>query len=255
MSHSRSALIAGCLACLAAISCSPAPRPTDAEATAGIDSLNARVVDAYRKHDAQAYGALYTDSAIFEWPAFTTVRGPAALASMARDNWGSLRDMDLVLTVSSRRLAGDHATEFGSFQQSWSDSAGARMTEFGRYVTVLARQKDGSWLMDRFFGFEDSTRASRRNNSTETSTTEAGGGSIRRGQQQLNCNRGRSGRQSHGSLRVRAMLRAPGFNSLDRTGEIVSPGVPEKHPRDAGARSGERYATRSDPCDCLSDPP
>jgi hypothetical protein len=78
---------------------------------------------------------------------------------MARDNWSALRNMDLVLTVKSRRLAADHATEFGAFQQSWSDSAGTRMTEYGRYVTVLARQKDGSWLMDRFFGFEDSTRA------------------------------------------------------------------------------------------------
>jgi hypothetical protein len=86
------------------------------------------------------------------------VRGPAALAAMARDNWLSLRDMDLELSVSSRRLAPDHATEFGAFQQSWSDSSGVRMTEYGRYVTLLLRQADGSWRMDRFFGFEDSTR-------------------------------------------------------------------------------------------------
>jgi len=32
------------------------------------------------------------------------------------------------------------------------------MTEFGRYVAFLLRQQDGSWRMDRFFGFEDSTR-------------------------------------------------------------------------------------------------
>jgi ketosteroid isomerase-like protein len=67
--------------------------------------------------------------------------------------------MDLKLTVTSRRLASDHATEFGAFQQSWRDTGGVRMTEFGRYVTVLARQGDGTWLIDRFFGFEDSTRS------------------------------------------------------------------------------------------------
>jgi len=121
--------------------------------------LNARVVQAYQRHDPQAYAALYTDTAVFEWPAFNTVRGPAELAAMARSNWASLNDMDLRLIVSSRRVAPDHVTEFGAFEQSWRDSKGGRMTEFGRYVTFLVRKNDGTWLIDRFFGFEDSTRA------------------------------------------------------------------------------------------------
>jgi ketosteroid isomerase-like protein len=129
------------------------------EANAGIDSLNARLVDAYRTRDPQAYAALYTDTAVFEWPAFNNVRGPAELAAMARSNWASLRDMDLRLTVSNRRVASDHATEFGAFEQSYRDTSGTRSTEFGRYVALLVRQPDGSWRMDRFFGFADSTRA------------------------------------------------------------------------------------------------
>jgi len=143
---------------IAGLACSAPPRPSAGEATAGIDSLNARLVQAYRTHDPRAYAALYTDTAAFEWPAFNTVRGPAELAAMARSNWASLHDMDLRLIVSTRRVAPDHATEFGAFEQSWSDSSGGRMTEFGRYVTLLARKTDGSWLIDRFFGFEDSTR-------------------------------------------------------------------------------------------------
>jgi uncharacterized protein (TIGR02246 family) len=146
------------IACLACALPAPSVRDAGAGAGAGIDSLNAAVMQAYRKHDPQAYGALYTDTAVFEWPAFNTVRGRAALSAMARDNWVSLRDMDLQLSVSSRRLAPDHATEFGAFQQSWRDSSGVRMTEYGRYVTFLLRQADGRWRMDRFFGFEDSTR-------------------------------------------------------------------------------------------------
>ena len=108
--------------------------------------------------DPQAYAALYTDTAVFEWPAFNSVRGPTALAAMARENWASLRDMDLRLTVATRRVTQDHATEFGAFEQSWRAANGARMTEFGRYVVFLLRQADGRWLMDRFSGFEDSTR-------------------------------------------------------------------------------------------------
>jgi ketosteroid isomerase-like protein len=149
----------------AALACSPAPQPPAGDAAgdavadiAGIDSLNARLVRAYRDRDPQAYGALYTDSAVFEWPAFNTVRGPAGMAAMVRGNWAALNDMDLRLTVSSRRVASGQATEFGAFEQSWRDSSGARMAEFGRYVTQMVRGSDGVWRMDRFFGFADSTR-------------------------------------------------------------------------------------------------
>jgi ketosteroid isomerase-like protein len=138
--------------------CSQAPRQSASEDSAGIDSLNARLVQAYRDRDPRTYAALYTDSAVFEWPAFNTVRGRAGLEAMARSNWASLNDMDLQLTVTSRWVASDHATEFGAFQQSWRDPKGVRMTEFGRYVVVLARQGDASWRIDRFFGFADSTR-------------------------------------------------------------------------------------------------
>ena len=159
-----SALCALALACspsassTASSTATPPAAPSTADANAGIDALNTRIVDAYRKHDPQAYAALYTDSAVFEWPAFDTVRGPTALAAMAKGNWATLQDMDLRLTVADRRIATDHATEIGAFEQSWRDSSGARMAEFGRYVAVLARQADGSWRMDRFFGFSDSTR-------------------------------------------------------------------------------------------------
>jgi ketosteroid isomerase-like protein len=154
-------LLAIASVCAAAPGCAPAEPTSGASAgaaNAGIDTLNAKLVDAYRRRDPSAYAALYTDTAVFEWPAFNTVRGPAALAAMARDNWAAERDVELRLRVAARRLAADHATEFGAFEQSWSDSAGVRRTEFGRYVSFLVRQQDGGWRMDRFLGFEDSTR-------------------------------------------------------------------------------------------------
>ena len=140
------------------LGCSPPAQAPDATATAGIDSLNAHLIRAYRTQDPRAYAALYTDSAVFEWPAFNTVKGAAGMAEMARGNWAGLRDMDLRLLVANRRVSSDHATEFGAFEQSWRDSSNVRMTEYGRYVTFLLRQKDGTWRMDRFLGFEDSTR-------------------------------------------------------------------------------------------------
>jgi len=146
------AMVAGCAAS------APGTSVDATAANAAIDSVNARLSDAYRLRDPRAYAALYTDSAMFEWPAIAPVRGPAALSAMARDIWAAERDVELRLRVASRRLAADHATEFGAFEQSWTDSAGVRRTEFGRYVTLLVRGTDGGWRLDRFLGFEDSTR-------------------------------------------------------------------------------------------------
>jgi ketosteroid isomerase-like protein len=141
------------------VACSQAPpQPSASEAGAGLDSLNVRLEQAYRSKDPRAYAALYTDSAVFEWPASNTVRGPAGLEAMARELWPPLNDLDLKLTVASRKVAADHATEFGAFRESWRDPKGVRMAEFGRYVVYFVRQGDGSWRIDRFFGFEDSTR-------------------------------------------------------------------------------------------------
>ena len=146
------------VALLSLAACAPerAPVQNAVAANAGIDSLNARISKAYRDHDPVAYGRLFTDSAVFEWPAFATVRGRAGLEAMARANWASLSGMDLKLDVAHRRVAPDHVTEFGAFQQAYADSAGARSVEYGRYVAVLVPLSDG-WRMDRFFGFSDST--------------------------------------------------------------------------------------------------
>ena len=130
-------------------------KPSSADVNAGVDSLNARISKAYRDHDPVAYGRLFTDSAVFEWPAFTSVRGRAGLEAMARANWASLSDMDLKLDVDERRAAPDHVTEFGAFQQAYTDTSGKHV-EYGRYVAVLVPAADG-WRMDRFFGFSDST--------------------------------------------------------------------------------------------------
>lgn len=160
----RTLIRAGVITCfLLAGACSRTSTPSAdgrnaGDANAAIDSLNARIAQAYRDHDPSAYAKLFTDTTVFEWPAINTVRGRPAIEQMVLSGWAPLKDMDLKLIVSSRRLAPDHATEFGAFEQSWTDSGGTRMTEFGRYVTLLARG-DSTWLIDRFFGAEDSVRS------------------------------------------------------------------------------------------------
>ena len=128
--------------------------PSDAT---GIDSLNARLERAYRDKAPPTYATLFTDSAMFEWPASPTVSGKPALQAMANELWPPLADLQLKIIAGTRRLAPEHATELGSFEESWRNSTGGRTTEYGRYAAVFARQKDGSWLIDRWLGFSDST--------------------------------------------------------------------------------------------------
>ena len=161
MSHlppSKLRLSLGALTLWASIACTTEQRNAvgTTAVDAGVDSLNARLAKAYRDHDPVAYGAIFTERAVFEWPAFNTVRGRAGLEAMAKANWAALRDMDLRLDVAHRRAAPDHVTEFGAFQQEYADSTGVRSVEYGRYVAVLVPRSNG-WLMDRFFGFSDST--------------------------------------------------------------------------------------------------
>jgi hypothetical protein len=141
----------------ATLACVAERRPATpaGDVNARVDSLNARIAKAYRDHDPVAYGRQFTDSAVFEWPAFETVRGRVGLEAMARANWASLSAMDLKLDVAHRRIAADHVTEFGAFQQAYTDSGGKHV-EYGRYVALLVPASDG-WRMDRFFGFSDST--------------------------------------------------------------------------------------------------
>jgi uncharacterized protein (TIGR02246 family) len=128
----------------------------------GIDGLNARLSDAYRRRDPQAYAALFTDSATFEWPAVDVVRGRAALAAMGRAIWATQHDVELRVVPSMRRAGAANATEFGAFAQTWTDSVGVRRTEYGRYAAYLLRQPDGRWLFERWLGFEDSLRVTPR---------------------------------------------------------------------------------------------
>jgi len=157
-SHRRT-LVASLLLAAACAACAGSPPATraPADAGAGLDTLVAHLVAVHHARDAAGYARLYTDSAVFEWPAFNTVRGRTAIEAMARENFAPLDDLVIRVTPAARRIAPDHATEFGAFEESWTDSAGVRKAEFGRYAETLARQPDGSYLIDHFLGFEDST--------------------------------------------------------------------------------------------------
>jgi limonene-1,2-epoxide hydrolase len=143
----------------AAIGCAaPSGRSDALAARAALDTVHARMSALHRARDASAYAALHGDSVVFEWPGIAPVGGRPALAALMRENWRDRNGLELSVTPVARRVAGPYATEVLAYREAWSDSTGARVVEYGRFVLMLTQSTDAAWVIDRFFGFSDSTR-------------------------------------------------------------------------------------------------
>jgi ketosteroid isomerase-like protein len=129
----------------------PAPTQT-VESSLAI--LRKQLEDVHASRDVAGFGALHTDTAVFEWrgqPAPLT--GRLAVENSRREAWALRREPHLSLEVSELRIHVDRAYEFGSYEESWIDAKGKQVTEFGRYVTAYARELDGRWRIARRIGF------------------------------------------------------------------------------------------------------
>lgn len=144
---------AGC----AGLPLAPASR-MDRSAETELSSLRKQIEDIHGSRDAVAYGALHAEDAVFEWRGRATqVTGRAALEKNRREVWAARREMRLSLQVADLRVHADRAYEFGSYEETWIDTRGSRVTEFGRYVTAYARSGEGPWRIARTFGYSDLT--------------------------------------------------------------------------------------------------
>ena len=71
MSAARRVLALGCVIALSSCAKETSTRTdaVDPQAGARIDSMNAKLSTVYRARDWRGYAQLFTDSAVFEWPA------------------------------------------------------------------------------------------------------------------------------------------------------------------------------------------
>ena len=137
--------------------CASAPWKT-ASRSAEVDLaiLRKQLEDTHASRDAAAFAALHTDATVFEWRGQPTPgTGRTALENSRREVWALRRDLRLALQVSELRVHADRGYEFGSYEETWTDLQGSRVTEFGRYVTAYAFEADGQWRVARTFGFAD----------------------------------------------------------------------------------------------------
>jgi hypothetical protein len=83
------------------------------------------------------------------------------LENSQREMWATRRELRLSLQVSTLKIETHHAFESGSYEETWIDPLGSRITEFGRYTMNYVREADGQWRISRRSGFSDVTATSK----------------------------------------------------------------------------------------------
>ena len=120
--------------------------------------LRKQLEDIHGSRDVAALGALHTDATEFEWRGRSApVSGRVELENSIREVWAARRELRLNLQVSDLRIHGDRAYEFGTYEETWINPQGNRVTEFGRYVTAYSQEANGPWRISRMFGFSNLT--------------------------------------------------------------------------------------------------
>ncbi len=111
-----------------------------------IEEANAKLVEAYNRHDAAAVAALYTDDAKVLPPNNRMVSGKAAIQAF----WKGAMEMgvrSVALKAVEVRSDGDLAYEVGSVTLNIKPPGGEARTQTDKYVIVWKRQADGSWKL------------------------------------------------------------------------------------------------------------
>src|SRR4029078_10173937 len=142
-------LITATVACTASV---PAATEAPGDRTA-IDKLRADYAAAYNAGDANTLGILYTTDAVSMQDHQPATVGRDAITAMLKTMMGQMTS-SLTLTPEETKIMGAWAYDRGAFLLSATPKmpGAATMTEHGKYLVLLAKQPDGTWLLSREIG-------------------------------------------------------------------------------------------------------
>jgi uncharacterized protein (TIGR02246 family) len=138
--------------------CSPAPAPppppppdTTAADTAAINKIRDAYSAAWKAGDAERLGSLVSTDVVFYPTNAPAVTGRDAFVADQKKQFADATPNDFAIKSEEMRLAGGWAFDRGTVDISLTPKAkGAKMMTFqSRYIVVLQRQGDGSWLLTR----------------------------------------------------------------------------------------------------------
>ena len=128
--------------------CQPAAAPLSDDDVAAIRNLGPRYSQAAMAQDVDAAVALYTDDAVIMPADAPVVVGKEAIREFIAAAFASEAvTTEFVFTSVQIDGVGDLAFDRGTW--TWTGTvpgASAPVTEVGKYVVIVRRQADGSWL-------------------------------------------------------------------------------------------------------------
>jgi uncharacterized protein (TIGR02246 family) len=128
----------------ACTSSTPQPATTD---TAPIDDVRNRYVAAYNSGDAAGVAALFAEDAVSMPDHAPALVGRAAIESSLKQTFAQ-NSVNIAVTPGETEITGDVAHEHGTFSITVTPKAGGNaMTETGKYLVILKRGSDGTWLV------------------------------------------------------------------------------------------------------------
>jgi uncharacterized protein (TIGR02246 family) len=126
----------------------PALSPVlDARATA--DAIFAKYAASLAAGDADAWATLWTEDGVQMPPDAPPVVGKSQIREKLRSLLAQFR-FDMRIHTEEVRTAGDWAFARGLYDATLTPKAGGRQIPIdGKFMTILARQPDGSWRIYR----------------------------------------------------------------------------------------------------------
>ncbi|MFI5983647.1 SgcJ/EcaC family oxidoreductase [Streptomyces sp. NPDC051555] len=118
------------------------------EPTIAVRALLTRLVDAWARHDADAYGALFTEDATYTTYVGTSYRGRRDITESHRTLFaGFLKGTRLADEILDVRFYGPDAAVVNSRGDTYK---GGRPTKLGKVQTYTLVHEGGEWLIAAF---------------------------------------------------------------------------------------------------------
>lgn len=133
--------------------CRPAGPSTSADVAqdlAAIDRARSAYEEAWRSADAARIAGQYTAEAAVLYPNQPAVIGRAAITDYFRGFFEEFVQDSFALASAEVHVTGDWAFDRGTYLWSARPRAGgAAISDNGKYLVILRRQADGTWLVER----------------------------------------------------------------------------------------------------------
>jgi uncharacterized protein (TIGR02246 family) len=134
------------------------------QAAAGVKKMLDEYTAAWKASDAERIGKLYTDDAMILLVNHPTIVGRAATAKDSQDFFDKFTPVAFECPSQEMKFAGDWGFARGIYKDTYVAKAGGKsVSDQGKYIIIVQRQPDGSWLMSRDIHDSDGPSAAATN--------------------------------------------------------------------------------------------